>query len=171
MKPVLSIVALAALAACAAPTTPIVTTVPFDPQEVAFIQQRGPASIEGQAFMRQQGGGVVTCAGEEVALIPAGRYATQRITGIYGNNQSGFAPLYTLGRTDDTTADARAYAAAARLTACDAQGNFRFDGVANGDYFVTTAVRWMAGNYGQGGALMQRVSIRNGQSQRILLSS
>ena len=67
----------------------IETTVPFNPKEVAFINQRGAADIEGQAFFRQQGGGVVTCAGEEVMLVPAGQYATERMSQIYGDVNGG----------------------------------------------------------------------------------
>lgn len=41
-----------------------------NPAEVAPYNALGPASIEGQAFLRQRGGGVVTCAGEKVELVP-----------------------------------------------------------------------------------------------------
>lgn len=169
MKLGLAMVAVLGLVGCAAPV--LETTVPFDAGEVAFINQRGAATIEGQAFMRQQGGGVVTCAGEEVDLIPVGRFSGQRMQGIYGSTDRGFRSIYAPLQLDTTSAEYQAYEAASRRATCDADGNFRFAGVANGDYFITTGVRWSAGGAPQGGVLMQRVSIRNGQSQRVLLNS
>lgn len=169
MRKILSLLGLVALSACVEPIN-VQPTVPFNFQEVAYINQRGAAAIEGQAFMRQQGGGVVTCAGEEVRLIPAGSYGTQRLQAIYGTGDRGFISLYTPTQADVTSAEYQAWWAASRVTSCDAQGNFRIDGVANGNYFLLTGVRWMAGDIAQGGFLMHRVNISGGQSQRILLS-
>lgn len=50
-------------------TTPMPTEVRgFDAAEVAYIR-------EGNAFLRQRGGGIVTCAGETVRLVPLGSFA------------------------------------------------------------------------------------------------
>lgn len=170
MRKFLPVACLLTMSACVEPVV-VDPTLPFSAEEVAYINQRGSALIEGQAFMRQQGGVVVTCAGEEVRLTPAGGYATQRMQGLYDSTTSGFRSIYSAVQADDSSAEYQNYSAATRKTNCDAQGNFRFEGVANGDYFVTTQVRWMAGSAPQGGVLMQRVNIRDGQSQRTLLSA
>ncbi|SDY18064.1 hypothetical protein [Citreimonas salinaria] len=147
----------------------IETTVPFNPNEVAFINQRGAADIEGQAFFRQQGGGVVTCAGEEVTLVPAGQYATQRMSQIYGNVNGGRINVFQGASQEGLPPQ---YVSMVRSSMCDAEGDFRFADVANGDYYVTTRVLWTVGNsiIPEGGALAQRVSIRNGQDARVLLN-
>ena len=66
------------VAGCVTPTptppTPI-RVQGFDAAEAAYIHDVGTNRIEGNAFLRQKGGGVVTCAGEAVRLIPLGRFA------------------------------------------------------------------------------------------------
>ncbi|NDV53934.1 carboxypeptidase regulatory-like domain-containing protein [Salipiger sp. PrR003] len=147
----------------------IETTVPFDPNEVSFIDQRGAADIEGQAFFRQQGGGVVTCAGEQVTLIPAGKYATERMTQIYGSVSGGRISVFQGASQENLPPQ---YISMVRSSMCDAEGDFSFANVANGDYYVTTKVLWTVGNsyIPEGGALARRVSIRNGQDARVLLN-
>lgn len=76
-----------ALSACM--TTTVETAVPFDPNQGRCILSRGSSTIQGQAFLRQAGGGVVTCAGEEVSLLPATPYQVERMTIIYGSTQGG----------------------------------------------------------------------------------
>lgn len=44
---------------------------------------RGDGEIRGNAFMMQRGGGVVTCAGNEVYLIPHNDYAAERLGALY----------------------------------------------------------------------------------------
>lgn len=67
---------LVLLASCAAPPPP----PPFDLQTQFSAQKHekflreGDATIRGQGFLRQKGGGVVTCAGYPVQLIPATPY-------------------------------------------------------------------------------------------------
>jgi len=162
---VLAVIALSTLSACG---MDVVTTVPFDEKAAAFINTQGRNTIEGQAFMRQAGGGVVTCAGEEVSLIPRTEYAIQRITQIYGNDTKGRTTSLGGARGEGSPA----YTQMRRNTVCDAQGNFSFRNVANGTYYVTTRVVWNVGNswIPEGGNLMQRVTVAGGQAQRLVLS-
>src|SRR6185295_686938 len=62
----------------------------FDEQEMKARLRPGKARISGNAFVRQNGGGVVTCAGSQVSLIPKTDYSAERIRAIYGNEDSGF---------------------------------------------------------------------------------
>jgi len=146
-------------------TTTIQVPSPFEPDEAKYAMTPGPGSIKGSAFIRQQGGGIVTCAGAQVVAVPATRYATDRISALYGNIHKG---QYFGGDVKFVPDDPR-YLEMRRNTRCDAQGNFQFDGLARGDYFVITNVRWLAGNQQQGGALMQRVTIKDGQPIDIML--
>jgi hypothetical protein len=57
----------------------------FDPRGAAHIHQEGNNTITGEAFLRQNGGGVVTCAGYDVRLVPNTPYASKRMYVIYGN--------------------------------------------------------------------------------------
>jgi hypothetical protein len=122
-----SAIAMSLLAACA---QKIEMTTPFDPNEVDYINRGGAGPITGQAFMRQIGGGVVTCAGAYVDLIPAGRYARERMFNIYRSEQGG--RISVRQSVDTNNVDPR-YLQIEKETRCDAEGDFEFTDVANGD--------------------------------------
>ena len=83
MRRLIAVVAVAAaIGGCA--QTQIVTTSKFDPTEAAYINDKGANTINAQAFLRQRGGAVVTCAGRAARLIPVTIYATERMTNLYG---------------------------------------------------------------------------------------
>lgn len=112
---------------------------------------------------------VVTCAGREALLIPVGEYSTQRMVGIFGNNKKGYRSARTANYGN---ADSVEYYSMMRNTTCDAEGNFEFKNVANGDYYVFAQVLWSVSDYSyEGGNLMQKISISRGKSQRVLLSN
>lgn len=105
-----------------------------------------------------------------VALHPAGAFGEQYMQEMWGSTESAnrnvnafFPVLYT--------PDMDAYVEVRRAASCDAEGRFRFDGLADGDYFVTTCIEWFEDNNFSGGHLMQRVQIRDGQSQTIRMPS
>ncbi|KWT64450.1 MULTISPECIES: hypothetical protein [unclassified Variovorax] len=50
------------------------------------------------------------------------------------------------------------------------QGFFTFDGLADGEFFVTTVVLWQVGYAVEGGALMGRVAVAGGESKEITLA-
>ena len=155
---------------CTAPqAVRIPTLTPYDPVAAAYIHDRGPNEIRGQAFLRQRGGAVVTCAGSTVNLIPATNYAKERMFIIFGTI-SGTARGY--GQADQ--ADDR-YLRDIRSTVCNAQGDFIFDDVADGDYFVTTAITWeVPTGYGymntEGGGVMAPVSLVGGQTKTVVIA-
>ena len=156
-----------ALAACGGKQQ-ITTTVPYDAQKAAYINKRGKADITGQAFLMRRDGMVVTCAGQDVDLFPAVEYATQRMVGIYGSNERGYRSAIT---ANWNRADDEQYYKMNRSSKCDAEGDFSFKNVADGDYYVVAPVLWQISDYyNEGGYLMQKVSISRGKSQRVLLS-
>ena len=158
------------VAGCASQIQIIETVGRFDPDEVAFIHATGPNTIQGQAFMRQRGGNVVTCAGSEVFLIPRGSYSVERVSKIYGTTQR-VARHIALADTADA-----GYWENMRRTRCDAQGSFVFEDLADGDYFITTVVIWESptGYQGslvtQGGSLMAPVSVDRGDTAKVIIA-
>jgi len=107
----------------------------------------GPAAITGQAFLRTRGGDVKTCAGSDVKLVPDGVY-TQEVLSLMLTGKSV------------TVADG--FVAKKRVTQCDAQGNFRFDGLPQGKWLIQTNVTWEVPTQyymdEQGGSLVQAVT-------------
>lgn len=53
---------------------------------------------------------------------------------------------------------------------CDAQGNFAFSSLPDGRWFVATEVKWTVRYAQQGGALMQELSVANGETAQVLLT-
>src|SRR4030095_16529486 len=65
------VIMLGLLCAGCATRQPVQMQTAFDPLEHNAYMEPGENSIKGQGFLRQQGGGVVTCAGSEVFMVPA----------------------------------------------------------------------------------------------------
>ena len=157
----------AMLAGCAGEHVQLTTH--YDPADAAWAVGKGSGRISGQAFLRQNGGGVITCAGNGVNLTPVTPYATERITAFYGNDTSGyripmFAPQLPKGEPG--------YNESFRTATCDAQGNFSFTELPAGAYYITTKVFWTVGGsvLPEGGFLMQKVSVLDGQAQKVVLT-
>lgn len=133
--------------------------------------EKGSNSIHGSALIRQRGGGVVSCAGNEVILVPSMSYSDERMRIIYGPGYSGYRPL--LGAREGVFADdPPEYRDLTLRTRCDAQGNFRFARVADGSFWITTRIIWQVRAYAtpEGGDLMQRVTVKGGEIKEVVLS-
>lgn len=168
MNKTLLLIASLVLISCGPQTQKIEVSVPFDRSAAAYINKKGTAKISGQAFLRRRGGGVVTCAGQNVYLFPATDYANERMMGIYGTTGKGYRSAKSAGYNEAESEDYYSYN---RQTTCDAEGDFEFSGVADGDYYVTASVLWQVNDYYyEGGNLMESVSIRNGKSAKVLMS-
>jgi hypothetical protein len=148
-----------ALGACALPAQrELVTLPPFDSAAHARFLGNGTLSITGQAFLRQRGGAVVTCAGAPVYLMPATDYY-EAVVWKYSHRDGGagsFSP------TDALTW--------VRVGRCDASGSFSFTGLPAADWIVITEVIWSVGYYSQGGTLSKRVS-STAQTTAVILGS
>ena len=164
----LFLVGLAAftLTACA---QSVVEIGPFDEQAAKDMLKPGTASVKGSAFIRQQGGGVVTCAGNTVQLVPETRYSTERMFAIYGNALRGYRSA-NRGEVAFSHTPA-AYGLTVHAARCDAQGNFEFSNLSAGTFFVITQVIWRTHPYAlEGGYLMQRISTAAGTQVNAVLS-
>lgn len=154
------------LSGCATPEA-INLTANFNSQEAEALIKPGVNILSGSALIRQNGGGVVTCAGLPIMLIPKTAYATQRVMAIYGNSQRGYSPV---DHQVKFTPDLPEYLQLSRQAVCDAQGHFEFGDVADGNFFVISTILWQAANSAQGGGLMQAVSVRGGENKQLVLS-
>ena len=102
----------------------------------------------------------MTCAGNVVYLIPVTAYATERIRATYPNGDRGYNPAGLAGRKPVFSPDQPDYKTLMRDTRCDTQGYFRFDDVAEGNFYVVTGVIWQVNEYfPEGGTLMQLVRV------------
>ena len=165
---VFSLIAGLSLTACSG-VQEIETTVPFNEAEAAYINKTGKATVSGQAFLKRRDGVVVTCAGAEASLFPVTEYAKQRMTAIYGSENGGYRSAY--GKRHSKADDPKYYEYT-RETNCDAEGDFEFKGVANGEYYLTSTVIWQISDYYyEGGVLSKRIVVKNGRSQKVILTN
>lgn len=147
------------------------SVVPFDPAEAAWAAAKGSNTIVGNAMLRTVGGDIKTCAGFEAALVPVTRYGEGRVNIIYGSSQKGYNPL----RTPRVIAPASpAYNAIVRTTTCDSLGNFEFNGLPSGEYFIQSVVSWgVPTRYftrKEGGVIFLRVKVEGGETKRVVLT-
>ena len=153
-------------AACAA-TVMRATMSPLDVQMASEALEPGTSSIRGSALIRQRGGGVVTCAGQEVFLIPGTESASRELLRIFGSDQ-GYVP-----RGGDEILGGGTLVLAPepnRRTFCDAQGFFTFDDLQTTKWHIMTAVLWTIGGDYQGGTLLATTEVADGQEVEVVLS-
>ncbi|WP_326543773.1 hypothetical protein [Pseudorhodoferax sp.] len=158
------------LAACASPGRYGSTTVqllkPFDQDQALHQLRDGPNTLAGTALLLHPYGGAATCAGQQVALIPATAYADERMTVLYGPARQGV--VWPPGPT--FAPDSLAYEAAARTATCGAGGAFQFDKVADGAFYVVAIVPWEPRpETSRRASLAQRVEVKGGKLQTIEL--
>lgn len=168
MKVFIAIPLYVLLAACAAPQRVVNIYSSFNANEARFLLEEGTNTIKGSAVVRQQGGGVVTCAGNEVFLIPLTDYAEERVSALYGNTERGFVnPIQSNVKFEP---DEPQFRELTRKRFCDAQGFFEFDEVADGEFFVGTSVSWVINYVQQGGYLIHRVAVQGGETEEVVLT-
>jgi hypothetical protein len=171
MKTLLSVLALALVIGCAPSTVRTVTLKnPFDKDQADRLLRTGKNTIKVNAFLRQAGGGVVTCAGETVYLTPATEMAKERITAIYGSVLGGFRRINALPTIKFANADT-AYDEKRKSAICSSEGRVTFEKVANGDFYITTRVVWSASNIPQGGNLSKKITVSDGEVLDLVLSN
>lgn len=97
-----------------------------------------------------------TCADETVFAIGKGRKSTKTMKQIYDSDTSGFASIYSTtelilvregnryvgGSTPKATRLFRKYFPNMHRAKCDVDGEFEFDGLEPGDYYVIVPIFW-----------------------------
>ena len=159
---VLAVAVAATLSGCISMPAPM-ERPPFPVAEYAQLDGRtGTGVVTGQVFLRTRGGEVRYGAGSEVLLNPVTSYSTHWYTTSYQGNKLLADP------------DPR-YNAHIITVQADGSGNFRFESVPAGDYYLTSEVFWdVPGPYGvsnmQGGYISERVSVEDGKEVRQMLT-
>lgn len=164
IRTALSVLAVAATLTACAPVpgaAPYGPPAAFSPADFSWSTRTGSAGIEGRiAFGRD--GQSFACTGS-VALTPDTPYTRQRFLTLYGSTDQAAVPEAVVrARTvPDPNADYRSYV---RSTTCSG-GNFRFNGLPDGGWFLITPVS--AG--GDRIVLMRYVRTRQGTTANVTL--
>ena len=165
------ITAAVLVAGCATvPATEVPISAPFNKSGVAWFNGTGAGTLAGSAFLLTKGGAVKTCAGYDVQLLPYSDYAAARMRFIYGNDTSG--NLFRPRRAWKFTPDEPEFYKSSKKTVCNADGEFEFDKLPNGDYFVIAKVTWDIGKvFDEGGTMMEKVTIANGATETVTMTA
>ena len=157
---------------------------PYDP--AAHEIRDGRNVIQGNALIPLNDGDAVTCRGKIVFLVPVTPYTTERMMLTFDSDREGYRRVriqqrgFRIAGFGKRTQELfpryepeneHYQQTAGRETRCDSRGDFEFSGVADGDYFLTTAITWQHSGYiPDGGSLMTRVSLRGGLTARVVLA-
>jgi hypothetical protein len=162
---ILAALALMLFTGCASKSVGLNTR--FDSEAAKRQISDGTNSVRGSGLIRQAGGGVVTCAGNPVFLMPVTGTAKEWATHVYGSPQGGYRPAGGRGVMFE---GAEEFMSVVRTANCDVQGLFKFERVANGEFYVFTRVVWRVGGEMQGGSIMRPVDLTGGSSVDVVLS-
>lgn len=164
------------LAGCATqkPQEKIKINTIFNKDEAKMLMADGKNTLKGSALMRQVGGGVVTCAGQTISILPATTYAYQRVQYLYGSDTAGTRSAFAIQNNPEpfetTDEDYQKYQ---RKTICDSQGFFKFEKLADGEFFVVSSITWKANPrsvYYEGGWMMRKVRLAGGEVKEIVIA-
>jgi len=142
----------------------------WDPNEAVYATRSGSAVISGQGFLRQRGGGVVTCAGSAVIMLPVTAFTVELVQKTTGSPQGGVQGAFSPRLPELQNIDMSRHG---RISQCDANGDFQFSNIPAGEWYVTTDVRWTVGDniIPEGGSIVRRIKVGSGERKRVILSS
>ncbi len=168
MKKCIVVLMLAMIAGCAgAKPAQVSIAGTFDADQARTMLKEGTNTIKGSCRIEQKGAGVITCAGQQVHLVPATNYAIEKMLYLYGSKDRGFLPKDA--KPAVFVNEPPEYNRLSVTVTCDAKGNFKFEKVADGVFFVLTEISWKIGEFPQEASLMKRVEVSGGQTKEIVL--
>ena len=145
----LGIALLSLFAGCGTPA-PYVMRNKLDHSTMQQYLQEGNTKVTGQAFLKTRGGDVKYGAGNTVKLYPAVAYIDEYSTIPWfqsSNIQGRDSGWYNYIKT----------------TTSDGTGNFEFDRIPPGNYYIETSVTWQvpssSGLSTQGGTVKKRIIV------------
>jgi hypothetical protein len=121
----------------------------------------GDSKIIGQAFLKTKGGDVKYGAGNEVVLVPVTPYTqeTHERAIIRGERLEQHDQRYLKYR---------------RTTRADGQGNFEFNNIPAGDYYLACPIFWQIPSRSwpetTGGVAYSRVSVKPGETVKAIVT-
>jgi hypothetical protein len=158
--------------AVAVAAEPVRVESPFDLNAVKFIREAGTASVTGTAALALKDGSVKDCAGFNIELLPVAGYSNERIFKTYRNNSRGQVLLED--NPPKFTPDVKEYHDYVLKAVCDARGEFKFEQVPAGDYYVMAFIIWDVTVDGAarktGGGVMHRIHVEPGAHVRAVLA-
>jgi hypothetical protein len=108
--------------------------------------KNGSNAIKGQAALHNDNGGIITCSGNEVLLLPATPFFREVIGQIKKGRKINYADYIP-----------SSFSQVIKKSSCDRQGNFSFSGLPVCTWFIVTRTAWEIAGLQQGGTLVHEV--------------
>lgn len=142
----------------------------FDPNEASFVLEKGTATITGSASLTDANGESISCAGNNVYLVPVTEYSKERFLHLFGDSDNHFSgdEIIFHVRFKPDHPDFRKYM---KVSTCNYVGEFSFDNVSAGEYYLGTNIISEVEEYNtiKGGALAEMINVKEGESLEINL--
>lgn len=157
------------LSACAS-APPHIMKNTFDEADLVKYSYDGKATIEGQIFLKTQGGEVRYGAGERIRIIPATAYTKEVAQYLDTAGMEMDVYVGTIYADDNRAAKDDPLAKYIRKCTADGSGHFSGSGLTAGDYFIDGEVYWMAGNHKTGAHIRKLINVKDGEHVQIMLT-
>jgi len=149
--------AMLMLSGCATVSEPVKIQTAFNHAEHDLFKRAGSNTVKGQAFLRQRGGNIVTCAGNKVLMFPDTPFFREIIK------------IMDDGKKPEAISEN--WKSVVKISQCDAQGNFTFTNIPTAPWIIATEVVWQIPDRyvenRQGGRVIKYVTV-NGDMQVLL---
>ena len=141
----------------------------FNPADYRSSLEDGTATITGEAFLTTRGGGIRPGAGRLVQLLPVTPYTTEVFEREFLNHERLTPPI-------DKRLDRYA-----RFITADSRGEFIFERVPAGSYYLVCSIYWDVSRVDQfnqddeydeetGAAALGHVTVGDGETKRIVVT-
>ena len=141
----------------------------FDVAEAAYIHETGEGTVEGRVFVELWSGEEVPCTESPVLLVPQTTLSRERMAYLYGGTDEPGRRRHARNGAKLEAPDPQ-YWDYMRESSCDDQGRFRFEGVADGGYYVIGSIAWKDVNGWVAVSLMQPVLVEGGERIQVILT-
>lgn len=151
--------------------SPIPVLSEFD--SVGWFESKGKGTIKGNAKFKSKSGEVRFGGTFGIELMPTSAYTVERLTKIYNNSESGF--VHVLDGVPRFIPDPLGYHKT-RKTTCDENGDFEFNNLPDGTYYVIAFMIWDVESpesniKKDGGGVMKRITLGENESLTIEMSN
>ena len=155
---------------------PYVMESEFDKNTLEWRSAEGFSTINGNSFIRDAMAiqpGPHTCAGYEVNLLPVDKYFEEYLRLQFDNLNNSFWQRNSPRYDADFDPSSSLYR---EVTTCDSQGNFEFNNLPKGSYWIITAVSYEGGPFRtlppsyKGGWLLKKVSVDGKNNKKVVIS-
>ena len=149
--------------------SPVEVASAFDAQEAAYIHDTGANVVEGRVFVRLWTGEGVPCRDKAVLLVPRTAFSEERIEYLYGGTREPGLRRH-LQSSRKLAAPDPEYREYMRKALCNQSGEFRFDDVADGAYFVIGGAAWKETVGWVSISMMQPVDVEGDELVKMVLT-